>query len=323
MTATPATATTTAASTPKVKRTRKPKTEAPAPLPATIGGELKLAVAQEQLKRGLTTVSHALSGKSTLPVLSNVLLASDGPTRLKLSATDLLIGITVSIPATVEQAGAITLPGKLLADLVGDLPNDTIALTMQERTQSVTLACREFEATIKGIAAEEYPIIPAFTESTPAASFSADALKSALAQVVFAASSDDTRPVLTGVRVALSGSTAAFTAADTFRVAFHDLALTTPVAIAQEVVIPAPALATLKKLLGDCDTSIEMVLRADGAMVLFRSQHLELITRVIDGTYPKTDKFRTNRPLTRLVMAKADLTRAVKLAACFATASPM
>src|SRR5919202_4846359 len=112
---------------------------------------MKLSCLQENLKRGLAIVGHAVAGKSTLPVLSHILLATDDG-RLKLAATNLEIGITCWIGAKIEEEGAVTIPAKLLSDYVGGLPNDKINLTLDARTQTLSVQCgREFKANMKGI----------------------------------------------------------------------------------------------------------------------------------------------------------------------------
>src|SRR3712207_5971511 len=115
---------------------------------------MKLSCLQENLKRGLAIVGHAVAGKSTLPVLSHILLATDDG-RLKLAATNLEVGITCWIGAKIEEEGAVTIPAKLLSDVVGGLPNDKIALALDARTQTMNLTCARFEASIKGIEADE------------------------------------------------------------------------------------------------------------------------------------------------------------------------
>src|SRR3712207_1577288 len=127
---------------------------------------MKVSCLQENLRRGISIVSHAVAAKSTLPVLSNILLTTDGG-RLRLQATNLEVGITCWVGAKVEDDGAVTLPAKLLADFVGNLPNDTVVLTLDERTQTVNLRCGYSEANIKGIEAEEFPTIPVVQADQP------------------------------------------------------------------------------------------------------------------------------------------------------------
>ena len=124
---------------------------------------MKLTCLQENLKRGLSIVSHAVAGKSTLPVLSNILLATDNG-RLKLAATNLELGITCWIGSKVDREGAVTIPAKLLSDLVGSLPNDRITLELDSTSQSVKLMCARYENNINGIDADEFPALPTLEE---------------------------------------------------------------------------------------------------------------------------------------------------------------
>jgi DNA polymerase-3 subunit beta len=301
-------------------RTKAARSE-PHAMPMVKTAALKADVRQEHLKRGLTLVSHAVATRSTMPVLANVLLMSDGTDRLKISATNLEIGIGVTIPATVERGGAITLPAKLLLDVVGSLPNDTITLAMDSRSQSVTLTSGRFEATIKGIDAEEFPLIPTIDDRQSTATFAPEALCSAIGQVAFAAANDDTRPILTGVRILLKDSVASFAAADSFRLTFRDITLDKPVLKAQEIVVPARAMEILGKVLSDAEGVVEMLLDGDGNRVIFRTDEVELVARAIDGRYPDIGKYQALTFGTVLEISTRELAKAVKLSAFFATAS--
>ncbi len=281
----------TTAPTTRTTRSRSKTTPESTPPRQATADALTATVLQADLKRGLAIVSHAVATRSSLPVLSHVLLASAGPNQLRISATNLEIGIVVMVAAQVASAGAIALPAKLLADVVGGLPNGPIALAMDRRTQSVQLACGHFEATIKGIDAEEFPAIPSITDRAANARFTPEALCSAIAQVAFAASTDDTRPILTGVRLRLRDTLASFVAADSFRLAFRDITLDAPVLAAQEVVVPARALAVFGKVLADADGLAELLIDDSGDRLLVRTDEVELITRCIDGRYPDADKY--------------------------------
>jgi len=310
------TATTTAA--PKNARTRK-KTIA-AKHEIIVAPALKVKLFQEKLKRALSLVLHAVAGKTMLPVLSNILLATDGADRLKISATNLEIAIVVWVGAKVEREGRITLPARLLSDVVGGLPNERLTLEMDSRTQTVHLSCAYFEANIKGIEADEFPIVPTLEGRTPSATFEHDALRVAIGQVAFAAATDDTRPILTGVRIALKDKVASFAAADTFRLTFRDIALDEPAA-AQEVVVPARAMVTLSKLLADVEGDVELLVSPDGNHVMFRAAGLEFVSRIIDGRYPDIGRYRAMGFATVLEIDTRELTKAVKLASYFAATS--
>jgi DNA polymerase-3 subunit beta len=164
---------------------------------------MRITCLQENLKRALATVGRAVAGKSTLPVLANVLLTTDGQ-RLKVVATNLEIAITHWIGGQVLEPGGITVPAKLLSDVVGGLPNEPITLTLDPRVQTVKLACGRFTTNIKGIEADEFPAIPTVAGTAPAAVLPAAVLREVIGQVAYAAATDDSRPVLAGVLVRLA-----------------------------------------------------------------------------------------------------------------------
>jgi DNA polymerase III subunit beta len=282
---------------------------------------LKATVQQETLKRGLRIVGHAVAEKSTLPVLSNILLASDGQNRLKLTTTDLHIGITLWLEAVVQQEGSITVPAKLLTDVVGSLPNDTITLSMDSQTQSVSLTCGLFEANIKGIEADEFPIVPTLAAADAQhANFAAADLRAVAEQVAIVAATDVSRPVLTGVLMRLKETTATFVASDGIRLAVRTLTLSDAVATPLEVIIPAQALRDLRRISGEAET-IAVAVSTERGQVMFRAGEVELISRLIDGTFPNYERILPRRHTTRAVLETLEFGRAVKLASYFAAGS--
>jgi DNA polymerase III subunit beta len=281
---------------------------------------MKLTCLQENLKRGLATVSHAVAGKSTLPVLSNVLLATDGG-RLKLAATNLEVGITHWIGAQVQEEGAVTVPAKLLADLVGGLPNDKVTITLDARTQTVKVECGRFVSNIKGIEADEFPTIPSIADKEPTASLPPDVLREAIDQVAFAAASDDSRPVLAGVLVRLRDNRLFLAAADGFRLATRVVNLPEPVAQHGEFIVPARALAELARIAADAQGPVTIIVTPGGGQVLFHTENTELVSRLIDGKFPDVERIIPQQYATRTVLETSDLAKAVKLASFFANAS--
>lgn len=275
---------------------------------------------QENLKRGLMTTGHAVAGKSTLPVLKNILLATDNG-RLKLTATDLEIGITTWIAAQVEEEGAVTLPAKLLANVVSTLPNDRITLTLNEKTQSVCLTCGRFESTIKGIAADEFPPVPSGADGQDVLTLPPDVLRQVITQVAFAAATDESRPVLTGVLVRLQGDQVIFAAADGFRLAKKTLTTEQVREETKEAIVPARTLSELAQTLDDVDGDVTMSLTATGMQVLFTTESVSLVSRLIDGKFPDFERIIPAEYQTRTVMERKDLEKAVRLASFFAAAS--
>jgi DNA polymerase-3 subunit beta len=282
---------------------------------------LKATVQQETLKRALRIVGHAVVEKSTLPVLGHILLAVDGLNRLKLTATDLHIGITIWLEAVVQEEGSITVPAKLLTDVVGSLPNETITLAVDSRTQSVGLTCGLFEVNIKGIEADEFPVVPSIAAADARyVSFAAADLRAVAEQVAIVAATDDSRPVLTGVLMRLRDITATFVASDGIRLAVRTLKLSEPIATPLEVIIPAPALRHVRRISGDAET-IALAVASERAQIVFRAGEVELITRLIDGTYPNYERIMPRRHTTRAVLETLEFGRAVKLASYFAAGS--
>ena len=281
---------------------------------------MKLACLQENLKRALATVGHAIPSKSTLPVLSNVLLSADAG-RLKLAATDLELAISCSLSARIETAGAVTVPARLLSDYVGALPNEPLALSLDVRTQTLALDCARFAASIKGIEAEEFPLIPTLTDREATTQLPAKLLREVIGQVAFAAATNDTRPILAGVLIRLNDKNATFAAADGFRLAVHTVELPQPLTEPLEVVVPARALIELARVICDVEGSVTITVTPSGGQIVFSTDTLELVARLIDGRYPDIERIIPSRSATRTVLERPALLKAIKLARLFASAS--
>src|SRR5437764_10076187 len=212
---------------------------------------MKISCLQENFHKGLQTVGKAVANKTTLPVLNNILVSTDRG-RLKLAATNLEVGITNWIGCQVEEEGAITVPARLPSDFVASLPNDRITMTLDERTRTLKLECARYEANIKGIAAEEFPIIPEVSDK-PLSRIPAPLLKEMINQVAFAASSDDSRPVLAGVYVLIEGRDMTLAAADGFRLAKRTTSLDNPVEEPIKLILPSKSMVALARVLPDTE----------------------------------------------------------------------
>jgi DNA polymerase III subunit beta len=287
---------------------------------------MKIAAQQENLKKALAQISRAVSGKPVMPVLGNVLLATEQG-RLRVTATDLHLGITVGIGAQVEQAGSVLLPATLFTDLVAGLPNDKVTLEVQGENQLVTVTCARFSTQINGVLAEDFPPVQHMApQAAPQVRFATAALREAITQVACAAADTDARPALAGVCVRLNDGTATLAAADGFRLATKKIALAAPVASPHEMLIPATALRELGGLLGDAGEQITMSLLApsgstSATQALFASEHWTLVTRLIDGQFPDIERVLPKGCTTRAIVDVRELNRAVKLAALIASVS--
>jgi len=279
---------------------------------------VKLSVMQENLARGLSVVSRAVSSRSTLPVLANVLLRTEDA-GLKLTATNLEIGITYWVPGKIETDGAITVPARLLTDLVGSLPgSEKVDLELQG-LDTLHLRCGRFATHVKGIDADEFPTIQTAGER-PTTRISQKSLKRALDETVFAAASDEARPILTGVMARFEGSRLTLAAADNYRIAVRTIDILDPVEAAP-VVIPARALNELSRILADTDDPVELVLATARNQVLFHLDGIDLVSRLIDGQFPNYQQVLPASHATRAELDREELLRAVRPAALIASSS--
>jgi DNA polymerase III subunit beta len=276
---------------------------------------VKLSVMQENLARGLSVVSRAVSARSTLPVLANVLLKTEDA-GLKLTATNLEIGITYWVPGKIDTDGASTVPAKLLTDYVNALQGgDRIDLELQP-AETLHLRCGRYESHIKGIDAEEFPAIQVAGER-PTTRIAQNILRRALAQTAFAAASDEARPILTGVLARFEGDTVTLAAADNYRIAVKTIPILDAVSDAS-IVIPARALNELVRILSDVDDPVEIVLAQARNQILFHLEGIDLVSRLIDGQFPNYQQVLPQSHTTRAIVDREELLRAVRPAALIA-----
>ncbi len=276
---------------------------------------MKVTCLQENLARGLGIVGRAVALRSTLPITSNVLIATEHG-RIKLAATNLDIALSCWIGGQIEDEGAITVPARLLQDFVNSLPAEKIDLSLAPRSKQLKLVCARNEATIGGMDADDFPPIPAVEGDT----FELDAkiLREAITQVVFSAATDDSRPVLTGVDLVVEGDILTLAAADGFRLAVRTLKLKKKVAEKQEVIVPAKALAELNRLLQDQDEPVQMTFNKNKTQVMFRLKDVELVAQLIQGTFPDYSRLIPKDWGSRAVVEVRDFLQETKIAAIFA-----
>ena len=277
---------------------------------------MKVSCLQENLAKGLSIVGRAVATRSTLPVLSNVMLATDG-SRLKLSATNLEIGIVCWIGAKVEEDGSITVPARLLTDFVNSLPPERIDMELTVRTQTLNLKCARFEANIKGIDAQEFPLIPTAGEDSKI-SLDPSMLRQMIDQVVFAAATDESRPILTGVLARFQGEQLTLAAADGFRLSVRTAHLPEPVSEPVTVIVPARALAELSRISGEQEQPIEITITPARNQALFHMANVDLVSQLIEGNFPDYNQIIPKSHSTRTVVSTSDFLKAAKTANIFA-----
>lgn len=277
---------------------------------------MKVSCTQENLAKGLSIVSRAVATRSTLPVLSNILLSTD-QARLKLSATNLEIGINCWIGAKVEQEGATTVPARLLSEFVTSLPPERIDLELITRTQTLNLKCGRFEANIKGIDAQEFPLI-LIPEENDRVRVKPDLLRQMIDQVAFAAATDESRPVLTGVLADITSDRLTFAAADGYRLSVSSIALEEGPQQPINVIIPARALQELRRISGEEENAIEMLVAPNRGQVFFHMSDIDLTSQLVQGTFPDYRQIIPKTSNTRVTLATQDFLKAARMALIFA-----
>ena len=272
---------------------------------------MKAIVNQQQLAHGLSIVSRAVSPRSTLPVLANVLVATDEG-RLRLSATNLELGITCWIGAQIIEDGAVTVPARTLVDLVNTLPNDAVNLSLNTRNQTLTVHCGFSNTDIRGIDAQEFPPIPVPDLAEGVALNVAD-FKEMIQQVVFSVSTDEARPVLQGVLMTISGSDVTLAATDGFRISVRKAPLSNPVRPVTAI-IPGRALSELARIASDGGDTLSMVVPPGRGQVIFHLKDVELVSQLIEGNFPPYQAIIPRAFKTHTILSTDQLLKACKQA---------
>lgn len=306
---------------------------------------MRVSCLQENLAKGLSIVGRAVSTRSTLPVLGNILLeAKDN--QLRLAATNLEISINCWIGAKVEDEGAVTVPARLLTEFVNSMPPEQIDMELAVRTQTLHLLCARYDANIKGIDAADFPIIPVAgtdaeemdeaveTLEGTSIELSSDGLRSMIDQVIFAASHDESKPILTGVEVAFTPENLRMAATDGYRLSLRSVALDQSIAGVDEditVIIPAKSLGELARISADADSErpVQVIVTQARNQVLFQVwgkpdqakggfHRVELVSQLIDARFPDYNAIVPKGYETRTVIDTASLLSAVRVASLFA-----
>jgi len=277
---------------------------------------VKITCKQQDLSRGLSAVSHAVSSRSTLPILANILVATDH-SRLKLSATNLEIGINCWVDAQVHEEGTTTVPAKLLTDFVNSLPQASVDISVPEGSNTMSIKSMRSSANIKGMDASEFPLIPSAEGGEEPVLLDATLLKEMIKEVAFAAADDDSRPVFTGVLVQVSDEKITFAAADAFRLAVRIAPLPGDDHPRGDILIPARTLTELERILPP-EGTVQMIVTPNRSQVLFHTEQLDLVSRLIEGSFPNFRQIIPKEHSTRAVIETKEFAAAVKSAALFA-----
>lgn len=282
---------------------------------------MRISCVQDQLSRGLAIVGRAVGSRTTMPILGNVLVASDGE-RLRLVATNLELGITTWVPARVLEEGRASVPARLLSEFVNSLPaGRDVSIDGGDRGAPLRLECERIGANVKGVDPEEFPPV-ATGDDRPAVRIPAREFRSMIDQVAFCAARDESRPVLSGVNVRMEGTVLSLAAADGFRLAIRTAELDHGLPEALDVIIPARALTELGRLLSGDDDEVEVSVTGNRTQVLFRVRtaagETVLVSRLLEGQFPDLQRVVPKTASTEVTVARTDLVTAIKVASIFA-----
>jgi DNA polymerase-3 subunit beta len=284
---------------------------------------MKFTITREQFQEGLQAVGASIPTKTTLPVLSNVLLEAtrDG---LRLSGTDLDIAVSTTVPASVDQEGSITLPAKKLSDIVRELPSAGIRLTTSGE-QRATIECGRAKFRLLGLSREEFPAFPAVKFEGGWRSKAGD-LQKLVSHVAFAASTEESRPILNGVLWELRADRMRMVATNGHRLARMDVPVSAGIGKGQaDLIVPPKALEQIRRLFSDQD---ELEIAKSENHLGFRSATTQVFTRLIEGPYPNyeqviprendksmtADKGALTSALRRMSIVASDQTHRIRMA---------
>jgi len=279
---------------------------------------MRCTVSPSALSASLSLVSRAVSPRSTLPVLSNVLLETEVE-GLRVTATNLDLTISALVAATVHEEGRVTVPARLLAEYVASLDEITCTMEVEERTQMLRISSGVQRTNLHGIDAVEFPPLPA-RETAPAFEVDAAALQQAITQTAVAASGDEQTPVLTGVLLHVEGSRLTLVATDRHRLAVKtlDAQVTIEGAVNGTVIVPARHLAELARAINPSRPTVGVAFSDARNQVFFTLRDMEISSRLIEGNYPNYAQVIPAHSSATVVLPTALLLKSAKTAAVLA-----
>ena len=274
---------------------------------------MKVEVTQANLNKALSTVGRVAGGRTSLPILANVLLSVED-NQLKVAATNLEIAITQHIGAKVTEPGSITVPARLMTDFINSLPDSNIKLTVEENKLSIK--ADGYSSTINGVSAEEFPSIPVVNAKNPLV-MAGKNLKNVITQTITAASSDEARPVLTGVYVYTLESSLLAVATDSYRLAERVVQQKTSITDLS-VIVPAKTFNEIQRIVSDEDS---VQLHFDDVQMLVEVGDVQLVSKLIDGKFPNYKQLIPDKSDVSFKIERKELLNATKVAALFARES--
>lgn len=277
---------------------------------------MKLSLLQENLNLALGNVSKFVSSKSQLPVLNNILFSTDNG-RLKLSATNLEMGINYWIGAKIEKEGSFTIPSKEITEFVSYLSSGKLDLSLNDNNL-LSVNSSKAESTFTTIPSSDFPEFPVIDKNS-LIEIDSSLLNDAISQIAFSAAIDDSRPVLTSILCRFEGNNLTLVATDGFRLSLKEIKLKDKVKD-NLLLVPAKSLIEITRLSKN-SKNIKMGVTVDGHQIAFVLDDLELFSRLIEGDFPEYKRIIADSYSTKVFVNRTEFSQAVKIASVFAKES--
>ncbi len=271
---------------------------------------MNIICTQENLKNGLLTVGRIISPNNTLPILNNILLKTENG-LLKISSTNLEVAVSTHIRCKVEKEGGVTVLAKTITELVSNLPNTNIKLKI--KNDELLVETEQYHTKIKTMSAEEFPVIPE-PEDTVLVQVPAESLKNTISQVLFAASTNQTQPEISGVYMELGGDVLTLAATDRYRLAEKKITITKN-NHEHQCIVPQKTMAEIQRLIANQTQDVELLFGA--SQIVCRLENAQIVSRLIDGSYPPYRDIIPNEFFTTIHTKKQALTSALKTGSIF------
>ncbi|GAB6159138.1 DNA polymerase III subunit beta [Desulfotomaculum varum] len=273
---------------------------------------MKVICTRQNLVQGVSTAQRAVSAKNTMPILAGILITAQDH-HLEFQATDMEMGIQCTVPCTVQEAGSIVLPAKYLGEIVRRLPDAPIQIETGQGT-NVVIRYGQSEISINGFQDEEFPVFPKQVGKT-SITIPEEDLKEYLRQILFATSTEETRPVFTGVLMELSEGNMRLVATDTHRLALRDVKINTDISDVS-MIIPGKTLNELARVIGAADKEVTISLAEN--TVIFGMEDTVLVSRLIEGQFPNYRQVIPQSYKTRIRVKTKELLESVERASLLA-----
>jgi len=279
---------------------------------------MEFSCLQDNFSKGLANVSRAVAQRAPLPVTQNVLIETED-SKVKITSTNLEIAISTWISAKVQEAGSLTIPARMLTDFINSLPSgEQVEVKKIKDRAGIEIKCKSYNGRISGTDASEFPPIPESAEA-PTISVSSRALKKSLGRVALVAATDDSRPVLMGVKVEINKDGITLAAADGFRLAVDKVEISVSEDIDSSAIVPGKTMLELERLINDSNQStIQISISASTNQILFNLENIQVVSQLIQGQFPDYEKLIPNSSSTQTFVDRKQFMQSVKAASIFA-----